>query len=129
LTGRLEKARPVAEFALSRVVLVVDDEPLVLDITTSMLEDLGCEVITATNAFDAMAKLAADPRIEVLITDIHMPGMDGYELAERARRLKKGLQVIVVSGKDGGRPGVPIVRKPFGRPELARMMQRTTGLC
>jgi two-component system, cell cycle response regulator CpdR len=49
------------------VVLVVDDEPLVLDTTTSMLEDLGCEVITATNGFDAMAKLAADPRIEVLI--------------------------------------------------------------
>jgi two-component system, cell cycle response regulator CpdR len=111
------------------VVLVVDDEPLVLDITTSMLEELGCEVVAATNAFDAMAKLAADPRIEVLITDIHMPGMDGYELAERARRMKKGLQVIVVSGKDGGRPGVPIVRKPFGRHELARMMERTTGLC
>jgi two-component system cell cycle response regulator CpdR len=113
---------------LSRVVLVVDDESLVLDTTTSMLEDLGCEVITATNGFDAMAKLAADPRIEVLITDIHMPGMNGYELAENARRMKEDLKVIVVSGKDGGRPDVPMVRKPFGRRELARMMERTTGL-
>jgi two-component system, cell cycle response regulator CpdR len=114
---------------LSRIVLVVDDEPVVLDITTSMLEDLGCEVITATNAFEAIAKLSADPRIEVLITDIHMPGMDGYELAEKAQRLKRGIQVIVVSGKDGGRPDMPLVRKPFSQHDLARVMQRTTGSC
>jgi two-component system cell cycle response regulator CpdR len=83
---------------LSRIVLVVDDEPVVLDTTTIMLEDLGCEVITATNAFEAMAKLAADPRIEVLIADIHMPGMDGYELAEKAQRLRHSGDCCVGQG-------------------------------
>ena len=63
---------------MSRVVLVVDDEAMVLDVTASMLEDLGCEVVTARGGNDALRKLTRDARIEVLITDINMPGMDGY---------------------------------------------------
>jgi two-component system cell cycle response regulator CpdR len=55
---------------MSRVVLVVDDEPLVLDVTASMLEDLGCEVVTAAGANEALKKLKTDPRIEILMTDI-----------------------------------------------------------
>jgi two-component system, response regulator PdtaR len=45
------------------------------------LEDLGCEVVTASDAADALEKLATNSRIEILITDINMPGMDGYALA------------------------------------------------
>ena len=48
-----------------------------------MLEDLGCEVITAASGNDALEKLSGDRRIEILITDINMPGMDGYQLAEK----------------------------------------------
>jgi CheY-like chemotaxis protein len=69
---------------MSRHVLVVDDEPLILELTASMLEDLGCEVVTAGCGVDALAKLNADTRIEILITDIKMPGLDGYELADGA---------------------------------------------
>ena len=69
---------------MSRIVLVVDDSHLVLDIAATMLENLGCEVVTASNAKEALAKLSTDPRIEVLISDIDMPGMDGRELAEAA---------------------------------------------
>ena len=74
---------------MSRVVLVVDDEPMVLDVTASMLEDLGCEVVTAHGGNDALSKLSADDRIEVLITDINMPDMDGYELAVKATDMRK----------------------------------------
>jgi two-component system, cell cycle response regulator CpdR len=114
---------------LSRVVLVVDDEPLVREITASMLEDLGCEVITATDGNDALEKLSIDRRIEILITDINMPGMDGYELAERARRARERLKVIVLSGQEHHGRGFPLVRKPFLAQDLKRTMAQHTGLC
>lgn len=106
------------EFALPRRVLVVDDEPLVLDVTASMLEDLGCDVVIAANAREALEKLSTDQRIEILITDINMPGMDGYELAERATRIRERLKVIVVSGREQHSSGFPLVRKPFRAQDL-----------
>ena len=92
---------------MARVVLVVDDDPLVLEITASMLEDFGCEVITAPSGNDALEKLSADRRIEVLITDLNMPGMSGYELAERAKGIHERLKVIVLSGREQNGGGPP----------------------
>ncbi len=114
---------------MSRVVLLVDDEPLVREITAAMLEDLGCAVKTAANGDDALKKLAADRRIEILITDINMPGMDGYDLAEAARRMRVGLAVIILSGRATEARGFPLIRKPFGPDDLKRTMARHTGLC
>ena len=114
---------------MSRVVLVVDDQPLVLDVTASMLEDLGCEVITASNAKEALKTLSADERIEILITDINMPGMDGYQLANAAVHMRKKLKVIVLSGQQSDGHGFPLVRKPFMREDLKRTMSQYTGLC
>jgi two-component system cell cycle response regulator CpdR len=114
---------------LSRVVLVVDDEPLVREVTASMLEDLGCEVITAASGNDALEKLSGDRRIEILITDINMPGMDGYQLAERATRMRGQLRVIMLSGREANGGGFPLVRKPFLAQDLKRTMAWHTGLC
>jgi two-component system cell cycle response regulator CpdR len=114
---------------MSRLVLVVDDEPLVLDVTASMLEDLGCEVTTAANGKDALRMLSMNDRIEILITDINMPGMDGLELAERARRMREGLKVIVLSGRERDGSSFPLIRKPFLEQDLKRTMAQHTGLC
>ena len=114
---------------MSRVVLVVDDEPLILAVTASMLEDLGCEVVTAGNAQAALATLSADPRVEILITDINMPGMDGYELAEKAKRVREGLGMILLSGREPDGSEFPLIRKPFLESELKRTMAQHTGLC
>ena len=111
------------------MVLVVDDEPLVREITASMLEDIGCEVITATDGPDALEKLSTNPQIEILITDINMPGMDGYELAERAKRMRKQLKIIVLSGRERNGSGLPLVRKPFLAQDLKAVMAQHTGLC
>jgi CheY-like chemotaxis protein len=108
---------------------VVDDEPLVLAITASMLEDLGCEVVTAANAPEALAALSADPRVEILITDINMPGMDGYELAEKAKRVREGVGVIPLSGREQEGSEFPLIRKPFLESDLKRTMAQHTGLC
>jgi two-component system, cell cycle response regulator CpdR len=56
---------------MGRRVLVVDDDSLVLEVTVSMLEELGCDVLQAHSGNDALEKIADDPSIEILITDIN----------------------------------------------------------
>ena len=112
-----------------RTVLVVDDDPLVLDVTAQMLEELGCESITARDGHEALAMLKRGQPIDFMITDINMPGLTGYELAESARRLRPDLQVILLSGREADGRGLPLLRKPFLQTELVRVMRETTGLC
>ena len=113
---------------MARLVLVVDDEPLILDVTASMLEDLGCEVATAASGNDALQKLSIDRRIEILITDLNMPGMSGYELAERAKRMRERLKVIVLSGRENDGNRFPLIRKPFLAEDLKRTMAQHTAV-
>jgi two-component system, cell cycle response regulator CpdR len=77
-----------------------------------------------TKVAEALEKIAAE-RIDVLITDINMPGMNGYELAERAKRVCEELQVILLSGQETANGGYPLIRKPFLQSNLAQTMQGT----
>ena len=72
----VEKTRLQVDVA--RSVLLVDDEALILEGTADMLTSLGCEVIMAGNGTEALAKLKADDCIEILMTDINMPGLGGF---------------------------------------------------
>src|ERR1700731_4714548 len=102
-----------------RTVLVVDDDPLVLGVTASMLEDLGCRVETASSTDQALDKLESNGAIEVLITDINMPGVGGYELAERTKRIRADVRIILLSGRESEGRGLPLIRKPFLDTDLA----------
>ena len=99
---------------MNRVVLVVDDEPMVLEVTATMLEDPGCEVVTARWQ-RALSKLSTDDRTEIMITDINTPGMDGYELAENARDMREGLKMIVLSGRPHNRSLSPYPKALLGK--------------
>jgi CheY-like chemotaxis protein len=114
---------------MGRVVLVVDDEPSVLEAVAAMLEDLGCEVVSATSGPEALDHLSRSDRIEILITDINMPEMDGHELAYRAQRIRPQLRVLQLSGREPRRHGYPMIRKPFSFEDLASKMQQTTATC
>lgn len=122
--GRTEGPRKPA-----KRVLVVDDDPLVLGVTAEMVEDIGCDVRTARNGAEALAKIAGDEKIEILITDINMPDISGYVLAERARQIRPSIRIILLSGRESATHGLPLIRKPFLESDLKRVMSQTTGLC
>jgi CheY-like chemotaxis protein len=106
-------------------VLFVDDEALIVLLASSWLEDLGCEVETAFNATQALAKLKSEPRFDVLVTDVNMPGMSGYELAKRATDIRPGLKVILLSAANADPHGLPLIRKPFFQDDLKRVITAT----
>ena len=113
---------------MGRRVLVVDDDALVLEVTVSMLEELGCHVLQAHSGNDALEKIAGDPSIEILITDINMPGVSGTELAQRARSFRDQLHIILLSGRESCSYGYPLIRKPILRSDLQRVVAETSGL-
>ena len=112
------------------VVLIVEDEPLVREIATLEFEDAGFHVIAAGDGDTAVSHLASDAAIDLLFTDIRLPGsIDGWTIADRARELRPGLPVIYATGftADAPRlvPNSRFFKKPY-RPlaiiEAARAM-------
>jgi len=94
-------------------VLLVEDEPDVLDVAAQLFRSIGYEVATATNGVEAMSILERRTDIDLLFTDVVMPkGMSGIELARLARELRPGLKVIVASGYP-----IPALRERYGRIE------------
>lgn len=88
-----------ASTSIFRSVLVVDDEPLIRLALTDFLADGGLEVFEAENADHAIAVLEANASIEVVITDVQMPGsLDGLKLAHLVRNRWPPKVLIVVSG-------------------------------
>jgi CheY-like chemotaxis protein len=81
-------------------VLVVDDEPIVLLIAMEMIEQAGWLPLEASNSAEALEVLGDHPHVDVLFTDINMPGeMDGLELAGHVHRLLPHVHLVVTSGK------------------------------
>ena len=114
---------------MGRRVLVVDDDVLVLEAVASMLEELDCETILARSGTEALGTIANDQKIDVLIADINMPGLDGSALATRARNFRPELAVILLTGGAADSRGFPLLRKPFAQSDLRRVKAETTGLC
>jgi CheY-like chemotaxis protein len=80
-------------------VLLVEDEAIISDIAAESLEEQGFEVQAVDNAGDALRRLKSGSPIDILFTDVNLPGgMDGAALARRARELRPGLPVIYTSG-------------------------------
>jgi CheY-like chemotaxis protein len=122
------RAKRPALTLMGRRVLVVDDDVLVLELVAYMLADLGCDALTARSATEALGTLANDQTIEILISDINMPGLAGSDLAERACSYRPHLKVILLTGGTADSRGFPLLRKPFVQSDLQRVMAETTGL-
>jgi PAS domain S-box-containing protein len=118
-------------------ILVAEDDPFVRSSVILRIESLGYTVIAAVNGNDALAKLKANPAIDMLFTDIVMPGgISGWDLAEKVREIKPGLPVVFSSGyalemlaHKGRAPGKSLIlSKPYRKAELAeRLREALTG--
>jgi PAS domain S-box-containing protein len=79
-------------------VLVVDDEENIREILAEMLMTADHEVLTAADGAEALHKLKGDPGIDLVFTDLSLPGMSGYEIAQEMKRLRPDLLVGLVTG-------------------------------
>jgi len=125
-----ERVRPAAaesEWGGGQVILVVEDEPAMREVTRRMLDRSGYRVLAAGSGAEAMDIVTGQPgHIDVLLTDVVMPKMLGKEVAERVRAAAPGTRVLFMSGYTQGLlstqgvlgPGVNLIEKPFSKPAL-----------
>lgn len=129
---RAAAALQVPESREGETILMVEDEPLVREFAESALQSLGYNVLVAANGVQALQVLNSEEKIDLLFTDVVMPGgIGGPELAQRALSLRPGLKVLYTSGYTEnaivhhGRldPGVLLLGKPYRRAELANKIR------
>lgn len=130
-----EEAAPAAPAGRGESVLVVEDEPAVRLLVVEVLRDLGYRARQAANAEEAIAILQSRERIDLLISDVGLPGLNGRQLAEIARRDRPDLRVLFLTGyaePSGVRPGflpvgMDLMKKPFAVEDLAARVQEIVG--
>ncbi len=119
-----------------RKVLIVEDNPEVLKITSSMVESLGYHVVTAEHGEAALTLLRHSSDIDLLLTDVMLPGpLNGPALAKQAMLLRPAIKVIFNSGyaehaiMESGllEEGVPLLSKPFRKAQLAQKIAEVLG--
>lgn len=122
---------PDAELHGRESVLVVDDEVMLLTMAEAIFGDYGYKVFTANNGQNAVAVLSRpDVKVDLLVTDLMMPGMSGRELIERARQLQPKIKVVCMSGR--GLPsdqqvGLAYLQKPFTSRDLLSRARHVLG--
>ena len=115
----------------SATILVVEDDPLVRTIACRTLTDAGFDVVEASDGGQALSLMAGHEQIDVVLSDLAMPGLGGRELAQRLSEIRPGLPVVFMSGytdDDLTRrglldAGIPYLEKPFSPETLARMIR------
>lgn len=123
----------VPRAAAAESVLVVDDEPTVRMLVTEVLNDLGYKALEAAEGATALALLRSDLPLDLLVTDVGLPGgLNGRLLADAARATRPGLKVLFITGyaehsvlnADTLPPGMHIQSKPFSMETLARRIKQ-----
>jgi PAS domain S-box-containing protein len=112
-------------------VLVVEDDPAVRMVVVDVLEDLGYRALEAGDAQQALPFLEGPARIDLLVTDVGLPGMNGRQLAEIARQKRPGLRVLFATGYAEGAAvrsgflaeGMEMITKPFAIDVLAERLR------
>lgn len=115
-------------------VLMVEDEPVLLETIAECLRDWGYHVLEAPSAAEAMTQLSTAPGVDLVFSDIRMPGrMDGFALARWVRERYPAIRILLTTGYEGpggngptgGLHDGPILRKPY---ELEALRQRLEAM-
>jgi CheY-like chemotaxis protein len=113
------------------VILVVDDDALITLNTVDLVTEMGHSALEAFSGREALTLLEQRSDISAMITDYSMPGMNGIELIETARKLHPGLPVLLATGyselPDDAEIDVPRLEKPFREEELAQKLGDLLG--
>ncbi len=128
-----QKMQPAPVLHGSETVLLVEDEPMILRLGMAMLEHLGYRVLTASGPEEAIQTAEKHPEaIDLLITDVVMPGMDGRELSEKLTLRCPGIKCLYMSGYTADviarhgvlDQGVHFIQKPFSIQKLATEVRK-----
>jgi len=112
-------------------VLVVEDEPVVRSVVVEMLQDEGYRVLEAVDGPSGLAALRNEPVIDLLVTDVGLPGMNGRQLADQARETRPDLKILFITGYAESvamaegflLPGMEMITKPFDLDVLSRRIR------
>jgi signal transduction histidine kinase len=119
-------AEPASTLGRRLRVLLIDDEDIVRDATAEMIRDLGHDVEEAASGSQALARLNGGLKVDVVVTDYMMPGMDGGALARQIERTHPDVTILLITGYTGATDDVyhlPRLAKPFGRAEIANAIE------
>jgi CheY-like chemotaxis protein len=127
---------PAPRAEADETVLIVDDEPTVRMLVAEVLADLGYAAIEAADAASGLKVLQSDVRIDLLITDIGLPGgMNGHQMADAGREKRPKLKVLFITGYAENAvlnnasllPGMHVLAKPFAIDQLASRIRDIFG--
>jgi len=110
-------------------ILIVEDEELIRQVVAHVLRERGYSVIEADTADEALATLPSHPEIDLIFTDIRMPGRrDGISMTAEARRLRPDLKFVFATGHSGDAlrdfAGATILRKPYRAHQILEAVDR-----
>jgi CheY-like chemotaxis protein len=133
--GQWPPAKKDKETRSGKTVLVIDDSPTIRRVVSLTLERHGFQVVTANDGVDGLTKLQEN-RVDLVLLDIMMPKLDGYQVCKSIREKKKTVPVIMLSGKDGFFDKVrgkmagstAYITKPFEQDDLLKVVQEHCAL-
>jgi hypothetical protein len=118
--------------ATGETILVVEDEPVVRGVIVEMLQDQGYRTLQAVDGPSGLRILRLGERIDLLVTDVGLPGMNGRQLADQARETRPDLKILFITGYAenvaiaGGflQPGMEMITKPFDLDNLSQRIRQ-----
>src|SRR3984893_5879098 len=128
---RASAARATEHAASGETVLVVEDEPVVRGVILELLGEQGYRTLEAVDGPSGLRILRSPERIDLLVTDVGLPGMNGRQLADQARESRPDLKILFITGyaesvaiSDGFlQPGMEMITKPFDLDNLSRRIR------
>jgi PAS domain S-box-containing protein len=128
---RASAAKATEHAASGETVLVVEDEPVVRGVILELLGEQGYRTLEAVDGPSGLRILRSPERIDLLVTDVGLPGMNGRQLADQARESRPDLKILFITGyaesvaiSDGFlQPGMEMITKPFDLDNLSRRIR------
>jgi CheY-like chemotaxis protein len=128
---RASAAKATEHAASGETVLVVEDEPVVRGVILELLGEQGYRTLEAVDGPSGLRILRSPERIDLLVTDVGLPGMNGRQLADQARESRPDMKILFITGyaesvaiSDGFlQPGMEMITKPFDLDNLSRRIR------